>query len=374
VSSLKTSSQVTGLPDLSACRSILVIKPSSLGDIVHTLPSVHLLKRRFPEAAFTWLVNPAFASLLDGNPDLARVIHFPRENFRGVGGLLRFRRWLKHELPAQLGPVDAAIDFQGLLRSGLIARASGAPVRIGFSDSREGARFFHNTVIPVNAGAHAIERSLALPRALGILASDSSDMSDKSNPSDRSASPALPGTALTFPLPAGNAPAALPGGMVPPGAILLHPFSRGKGKSLTAAQTLHLCQELAPRPVLLVGRADPALTDSLTPLPAGTISLLNATTLPELLWLIRRASGVISVDSGPMHMAAALTPNVLSIHTWSDPRKVGPFYPGTSVWKAGRIFQDDPHHHPELCAEDAAFPDSAISAVAQWAAALPAKA
>ncbi|MES2708150.1 MAG: glycosyltransferase family 9 protein [Verrucomicrobiota bacterium] len=343
------------LSDLSSCRRALIIKPSSLGDIVHTLPSVHLLKRRFPGMAFTWLVNPAFAPLLEGNPDLDGVpstILFPRENFRGVSGLLRFRRWLK-ELPSLLGPVDAAFDFQGLLRSGLIARASGAPLRIGFSDSREGARFFHNTVIPVDPGAHAIERSLALPRLLRMDGVDGMDLMDRVED-------------LDFPLPEGSAPAALPGEMVPPGAVLLHPFSRGKGKSLTVEQTVRLCRELAPLPVLLVGRAEAALTAALSGLPPNTLNLLNATTLPELIWLIRRARRVISVDSGPMHIAAALTPDVLSLHTWSDPRKVGPWHPGTTVWKAGRLMESGALD-PEICARNSHFPDTAIPTVAAWA-------
>lgn len=352
------------LPDLGSCRRALIIKPSSLGDIVHTLPSVHLLKRRFPEMAFTWLVNPAFASLLEGNPDLDAALPtflFPRENFRGIAGLLRFRKWLK-ELPSRLGPVDVAFDFQGLLRSGLIARASGAPLRIGFSDSREGARFFHNTVIPVDAGGHAIERSLALPRALGMDGMDGMDRVDRVDRVDGMDG----GRTLVFSLPEGKAPAALPGGVVPPGAVLLHPFSRGKGKSLTMEQTLRLCQELAPLPVLLVGRAE---VEVLPALPGNVLNLLNATTLPELIWLIRRVRGVISVDSGPMHIAAALTPNVLSLHTWSDPRKVGPWHPGTTVWKAGRLMPTG-EFDPGICAQDSSFPDSAIPMVAAWAGGL----
>lgn len=336
------------VPDLHDCRRALVIKPSSLGDIVHTLPAVHLLKRKFPNLQFTWLANPAFAPLLEGNPDLAGdhgeggILHFPRENFRGLAGLGRFRKWLR-DLPSHVRP-DVALDFQGLLRSGLTARASGAPQRIGFSDSREGARFFHNTVIPVDPGAHAIERLLSLPRALGADG------------------------ALVFPLPAGQAPVALPDGRVPDDAIVLHPFSRGKSKSLSVYQTRRLCQELAPLPVLLVGRRDENLGDGL---PVNTINLLNATSLPELIWLIRQSRGVISVDSGPMHIAAALTPRVLSLHTWSDPRKVGPWHLGTSVWKAGQLMCSEALD-PEICGMNSGFPDMAIPAVAAWAHQLPA--
>ena len=326
------------LPDLGSCQRALIIKPSSLGDLVHTLPSVHLLKQQFPHIEFSWLVNPEFAPLLEGNPDLAGTILFPRENFRGAHGLWNFTRWLK-QLPAQLQP-DIALDFQGLLRSGLTARFSRAPVRIGFSDSREGARFFHTHIIRVDPNAHAIDRSLTLPRTLG-----------------------LPGPAI-FPLPQGSRPASLASGADAP--LLLHPFSRGTGKSLTPAQTLGLCQVLAPLSVILVGRT--GLT--LPPLPPNTQNLINQTTLPELIWLIRRARGVISVDSGPMHIAAALTPNVLSLHTWSDPRKVGPWHPGTTVWKAGRLMPAS-QLDPGICSLNSDFPDSAITQVAAWAHELP---
>jgi len=325
------------LPDPGTFRRALILKPSSLGDIVHTLPTVHLLKERYPHLEFTWVVNPAFAPLLEGNPDLAGILPFPRGDFRGLAGLGRFRRWLK-ELPVRCRP-EVAFDFQGLLRSGLMARASGAPVRYGFSDSREGARFFHNRIIQVDPQAHAIERSLALPRSLGL------------------SSPAV------FPLPPGNCPAALTDGTVPPGTVLLHPFSRGTGKSLTVSQALKLCQALAPAPVFLVGQSDEILPAAL---PANARNLLNRTTLPELIWLIRRARRVISVDSGPMHIAAAITPHVLSLHTWSDPRKVGPWHPGTTVWKAGHLLPVNALD-PGVCGLNSNFPDHALDQVADWA-------
>ena len=329
------------LPNLSSCRRALIIKPSSLGDLVHTLPAVNLLRQKFPQIEFTWLANPAFAPLLEGNPDLSGTILFPREQFRGAAGLWRFRSWLK-QLPSRLQP-DVALDFQGLLRSGLTARASRAPLRIGFSDSREGARLFHTHIIPVDPNAHAIDRSLSLPRALGAEG------------------PAL------FPLPPGKCPVLLTEGMVPENAILLHPFSRGRGKSLTPAQTVTLCQALHPLPVILVGRSDLPVP----PLPPNAHSLLNQTSLSELIWLIRRARGVISVDSGPMHIAAALTPNVLSLHTWSDPRKVGPWHPGTTVWKAGHLMATG-QFDPAVCALDGGFPAAAIPQIAAWAHQLPA--
>lgn len=282
-------------------RSILVIKPSSLGDVVHTLPAVACVKRRWPSARLTWLVNPEWAPLLRGNPDVDEVLEFPRAEFRGARGLVRFLRWV-----GRFPRYDLALDFQGLFRSGYIARKAGRE-SWGTSDSREGARFFHGHVVsvpPRGEPVHAVRRYLALAAALGC---------EISGP-------------LEWRLPTADLPSGLPGDFV-----VLHPFSRGEGKSLSADQVTAFCDALAPLPVVIVGRSDE------TPTGANVVNLLNRTTLPELCAVIRRARFVVSVDSGPMHIAAALNPRLLAIHTWSDPRKVGPFCPEAWVWKDGRV-------------------------------------
>ncbi len=291
--------------------SILVIKPSSLGDVVHTLPAVALLKSHWPESRLRWLINPEWAPLLSGNPHIDEVIPFPRAAFRGIQGIKKILPWSASLRAAYRS--DLVLDFQGLLRSALIARlCRGAGGRIvGLSDSREGARFFYDQIVDMRGRRHAVDRYLALVSALGI---------------DAAASP------LQWPLPPGRPPKALP--LIEPGFLLLHPFSRGKGKSLTPEEVNTFCRAMAPVPVVVAGRA------ALEVAPAeNLINLLNVTTLEELLWLIRNAGFVVSVDSGPMHMAAAITPRLLSIHTWSDPEKVGPYRPEAWVWKEGRLFQ-----------------------------------
>ena len=290
---------------LPAPRSILIIKPSSLGDVVHTLPAVARVRKRWPDAKLRWLVNPEWAPILEGNPDIDEVIEFPRQHFRGLTGWARLPCWIR-ELRERVKP-DLTLDFQGLLRSAWIARGVGGDCW-GTSDSRECARFFHRHIVrvpPRSEPVHAVKRTLALVAALGC---------DIAGP-------------LEWRIPAGTPPAGCPREF-----ILLHPFSRGEGKSLTAQEVTAFCREVASANVVLAGRTD----DAISPLP-NTANLLNKTTLPELCWLVRQASFTVSVDSGPMHIAAAVSANLLSIHTWSDPRKVGPFAPGAWIWKDGKI-------------------------------------
>jgi lipopolysaccharide heptosyltransferase I len=305
---------------VTAPREILVIKPSSLGDIVHTLPAVSLLKQAWPQSRLRWLVNSEWMPVLDSNPRIDELVEFPRRNFRGLAGWARIPAWAKSLAREK---ADLVLDFQGLLRSALIAklcRADGGRI-VGLSDAREGARHFYDETVDVSAKTHAVDRYLALVASLGI-------------------DTAVP---LEWPLPQGSAPAGFDD-MDP--FVLLHPFSRGARKSLNTADVTEFCRALAPHRIVIAGRADAQVSPR-----ENIVNLLNRTTLGELIWLIRRAAFVVSVDSGPMHIAAALTPRLLSIHTWSDPRKVGPYQPEAWIWKDRALRQmkdiaDSAAHRP----------------------------
>lgn len=284
---------------------VLVLKPSSLGDIVHTLPAVAALRDTFPAARITWMLNPGWVSLFEENTDISDILIFPRDDFRGTGGWLRFLRW-RAELKRRISP-DLILDFQGLLRTGLVASAFWGTPAFGLSDAREGARFFHSKIIPVHDRMHAVERYLTLAAAAGAT----------------TGSP-------RFSLPQGHKPAtALPSEPW----LLLHPFSRGPEKSLPPEILETFCCEVGV-PVVLVGQGGPASAQ----FPSNVTNLLGQTSLLELIWLLRHAAFVVSVDSGPMHLAAAVTENLLGIHSWSDPYLVGPYRPEAYVWKDGELF------------------------------------
>lgn len=288
----------------NSVNSILIIKPSSLGDVVHTLPAVAAIRDAYSEADITWVINPEWAPLLRGNQDVNHVHIFPRGDFRGLGASTSLIPWLKQT--RKLRP-DLALDFQGLLRSALIGRVSGAKRLIGMSDGREGSRLFYHQSAKVNRRDHAVERYLKLAEAVGAKIGD----------------------ALRSPIPSGD---PLPRFDDYPPFILLHPFARGRSKSLSKAVIEEICNAFAPTRVVVVGRSKRKINP-----PVNCVELTNQTTLLQLVRLIRMAGFIISVDSGPMHIAAAVTDRLLSIHTWTDPAQVGPYNPDAWIWKHGSL-------------------------------------
>lgn len=288
----------------SAIRSILIIKPSSLGDVVHTLPAAALLRDAYPESDITWVINPEWAPLLRGNKSVDHVHIFPRGDLGSFGMSKHLLPWLREV--GRLQP-DVAFDFQGLLRSALIGKMSHPREFYGMSDSREGAHFFYQHTAQVDRNAHAVERYLSLVETFGV-------------PVQRP---------LRFPLPTGDRVERFDEDEP---FVLLHPFARGQKKSLSDLAVEEFCHALAPRRVVLVGRSKREM-----PVPDNCVDLLNHTTILQLIWLTRRARFTVSVDSGPMHIAAALSDRLISIHTWSDPRKVGPYNQDAWVWKNGDL-------------------------------------
>ncbi|MBA3832348.1 MAG: glycosyltransferase family 9 protein [Chthoniobacterales bacterium] len=287
-------------------RSLLIIKPSSLGDIVQTLPAAALLREAYPNANITWVINPEWASLLRGNKCVDHVHIFPRGELGGFGLATRLLPWMRQT--NRLKP-DVALDFQGLLRSAFIGRTSHPRAFYGMSDAREGVRKFYDHIAPVDRNTHAVERYLALVENFGV-------------PIQRP---------LRFPLPSGD-PIQHFDDDVP--FVLLHPFARGRRKSLSDLAVEDFCRALAPHRVVLAGRTKRGL-----PVADNTVNLLNHTSILQLVWLIRRARFTVSVDSGPMHIASALSDRLISIHSWSDPGKVGPYNESAWVWKNGELRQ-----------------------------------
>jgi heptosyltransferase-1 len=236
------------------------------------------------------------------------VYFFPCGEFQGIGTPRSLLPWLKKTREIRPG---LALDFQGLLRSALIAKISGAKKIYGMSDAHEGSRWFYNRVAKVNRHGYAVNRYLKLAECAG----------------------ATVGEWLRCPLPTGD---PLPRFDEYPPFILLHPFARGEGKSLSNAVITEFCYALAPNRLVIVGQSRRKIDT-----PENCVDLTNRTSLLQLIRLIRIARFVVSVDSGPMQIAAAVNGRLLSIHTWTDPRRVGPYNPNACVWKNGQLCRVD---------------------------------
>jgi ADP-heptose:LPS heptosyltransferase len=287
-------------------KSILIIKPGSLGEIVHTLPAVSLLREAHPHAEITWVINAELAPLLRGNPDINHVHFLPRGKLRGLGAPTGLLPWLKKS--GQIHP-NLALDFQGSLRSVLIAKISGAKEIYGMSNSLAGKIWFYDRVAEVNRRSHPVEHYLTLAECAG----------------------ATVGESLRCSVPSGD---PLPRFDPHPPFVLLHPFARGQEKSLSNRAIEEFCRSLAPTRVVVVGQTRNRINT-----PENCVDLTRQTSLLQLIWLIRVARFVVSLESGPMHIAAAVTPNLLSIHTWTDPLRIGPYNPDAWVWKHGQLYR-----------------------------------
>lgn len=299
------------------CR-ILIIKPSSLGDIVHALPTAAALRRRFPAAKLTWLVKREWAEVLDGNPDIDAVLAVDLS----LGG------WPTAIEKVRAGRFDLVVDLQGLLRSAVLGWLSGAPVRIGFANGREGSPWFYTDRVAVpSSSLHAVDRYLLVAKSLGLPA-------DQLFP-------------LVFPLPhdpvaEARVAALLTSEGIKTEAVLIamNPSARWDTKQWSAASFAsvadHLQREAGACVVMIGGRAErPRGEQVIRHMRSAPIDLVGKTTVKELIALLRRVGALITNDSGPMHLAAAVGTPVVALFGPTDPARTGPYGDGHTVLRSG---------------------------------------
>jgi heptosyltransferase-1 len=307
-------------------KRIALIKPSSLGDIVHSLPVLSALRGRFPRAHITWIVNRTYESLLVGHPDLDETMPFERHASRGgwwqaSAGYARFLGRLRRRC------FDLVIDLQGLLRSGVMALASGAPRRVGLGCAREGATWFYTDVIPYPdfQELHAVERNLRVARALGAGDQPPRFHVPVSLEGRRWAQAEL--TDCPRPWLAVGIGARWPTKRWPPAHF---------------AALVQRAQELFGGTALLVGGPDevPLAQEFIQRSPGPARLLAGHTSLAQLTAVVSMADVMIANDTGPLHLAAALGRPVVAPYTCTQVRRTGPFGQGdhaveTAVWCKG---------------------------------------
>lgn len=277
---------------------LLIIKPSSLGDIVHGLQVIASLKAQQPEWRVSWIVRDLFAPLVRAAAVVDETFVFRRHD--GVRGFLRLMREVRRR------DYDVAMDLQGLLRTGLMMKWTKARRKIGRADAREGATLFYDDKVGQPSHAeprHAVEILLPFLAAVGAKAEIQGRLvfreAEKLN--------------LSFMEPWRGL-----------GPVLVFPDSRRAEKKWNGfAQLTALLVREAGRKVVWAGNEHIPCREAF---PEGMfLNLTGNTSLTSLPALIAKADWVFSNDSGPMHLAAAQGVKTIGIFGPTDPRLYGPY-------------------------------------------------
>lgn len=316
---------------------VLIIRPSSLGDVVRTVPVLVSLRRAYPKAQIDWLVNDAFVPAVQHHPDLTRAIPFPRTQVGEQVRNLRFgelRAWCKANLREPR--YDLVLDVQGLAKSGLMTWLTRAPRRVGFADAREGGWLGLNERVRVPEGLHHVDRYLHVLREMGI--EPIADLRLYPSAEDRSAiahDERLRGR-----------------------VVLLSPATRGLGRAWPIERYAELAREVLGHAdewgvtrVVVVGlgneRAYCAPVTSLATSDSRVVDLVGHTSIGRLMALIERADVLVCNDSAAMHMAVAFDRPLVALLGPTTVETSGPYRRSDDVL-SGRRAEDVGVRHRDV--------------------------
>lgn len=288
---------------------ILIIKLSSIGDVVHTLPALYALRNAYPSAKIDWLVEEEPSNILTDHPLLNDVFVIKKK-----GWLKDFKRTYDIARKIRALDYDIVLDFQGLFKSGIWVFLSNGKRRIGFDKSREMSYLFLNEKLPpYDPDRHAVERYLDLVKYLGIKCGS-----------------------MNFPIPVTENEKKKVSGLLKTNGIwertpfiIVNHTARWETKLWGAKKFAGLCNGVIDNfscKVVVVGVSSGKENKEFFSLTNNrVVDLTGKTTLRELAYLMSLSSIVITVDSGPMHIAAAMGVPVIAIFGPTAPWRTGPY-------------------------------------------------
>lgn len=333
---------------------ILILKPSSLGDVIHALPVLRLLKRHWPTSEIYWWLDINLVPLLEKDPDLAGIFTFQRKRWAAM------RRW--PEIAASIVRMrrqrfDLAIDLQGLARSSMFAWLANARLTVGLDNlregGREGARAFYDLSPPRAApGTHAVDRYMAVLPLLGVPV----DLKFDWLPLRQSAARRIRERWLN----------ANPGAQW----IVLLPGGRWDNKRWPVNYFAAVVQRLQKSPqtrfVILGAKNEHRLGEAIAQAaPDRCLNLSGQTTLDEMIEWIRISRLTLTNDTGPMHVAAALGRPVVALFGPTDPKNTGPYRQLQNVLQTRSIpcvpcMKSDCSYHEHLACLHAITPEAVV--------------
>lgn len=288
-----------------APKKILIIKPSSLGDIIHSLPFLNVIKNDFEFSKIHWVVAKGLECLLENHPMIDKLWVINKDEWKNIRKLKNtfaeisnLYRELRNE------SYDIVIDLQGLLRSGILTNAANAPLRIGFMEAREGSTIFYTNKIQGGKETHAVDRYLKIASAMGC---------DIDN--------------VIFPLPLiFESESVVDLKIKIKEYAVLVPGARWKTKQWFPERFAQLSSLMNIKSIVIGSRQDKEISDYIQAHSGGkAISMAGQTDIKELISLMRSAKLVVANDSGPMHIAAACGVPVVAIFGPTNPVRTGPY-------------------------------------------------
>jgi lipopolysaccharide heptosyltransferase I len=298
---------------------ILIVKLSSIGDVVHTLPAAALLRRSLPDAHISWVVERRASAILKGSTVIDELIEIDSRAWRKN----LFNDSTKNEIHEKLGlikGVDLAIDFQGLIKSGLVAFASKAKRRIGFetSELREKAsRLFLTEQIGTSDIKHIIDKNIALARA---AFESNNDLQKRITSAD-----------YEFPISVSCEDEAYIEGITgdQKSFAILNPGGGWPTKLWPAEHFGQIAdwlrEEYKMRSFVTYGPGEESLAQSVASASQSGSARVIASTLKQFVALARRASLFVGGDTGPLHIAAACRTPIVGLYGPTSPERNGPF-------------------------------------------------
>jgi len=287
---------------------ILLLKPSSLGDVVQALPVLRLLRRHFPQARIYWWIESGLAPLLEDDPDLTGIVRFERNRWASPvnwGELWHSLQWVRQQ------HFDWVIDLQCLARSATFAWLANGKLTIGLDEPREFARGFYDLIARRSSfHTHAVDWYLEVLRLLHVPV----DFDFEWLPPQAKAAAEIQ---AAFPLNGSK-------------WIIVQPGARWTNKRWPAERYAQVVRELAkaePKAkfAVLGGKQETDLAQTIAQANPAIVNLAGRTTLPQMVEWIRRSDLMVTNDTGPMHIAAALHKPVVAILGPTEPRRTGPF-------------------------------------------------
>jgi lipopolysaccharide heptosyltransferase I len=297
-----------------AARRICFIKPSALGDVVQSLPIVHALRHRFPTASIAWVINDQLAPLIENTGLVDQVIRFERHRFQSIDSSSRKGiQTLAQSLAKDR--FDLTIDLQGLLRSAMLGLATRAPVRIGLASAREGAVYtYTHLAADGHLETNAVDRYWSVAKLLGAGSFPKSfDLRLNASETQWAADQLAP-----WPRP----------------WLAIHPGAKWITKRFPVEKFAQAAREWSGRTggtAITIGTLDDHdLAENIRLQFAGHnyLDLVGKTSLRQLAALLHQVDRLLTNDTGPMHLAAAMGTPTVSVFTCTSPIRSGPYGPG----------------------------------------------